>query len=196
MITLVVAVVLTGATYALRAGELGFLQQWFAPGRRRAARAVRRELEPAADLRLHRWPHLPRPARARNRLVGRASARGVRAVPPGRAETLSRPARPLLPAREWIVHPAADVRPGRLRARHRRHRAVRRSARDRSAGVRRVRARVGLAATPTSWRRTWRRRGWRRSSARSPARRSSAARRWRRSSGSRSGSSALSRCSQ
>ena len=32
----------TGATYALRAGELGFLQQWFAPGRERASPASTR----------------------------------------------------------------------------------------------------------------------------------------------------------
>ena len=31
VITVLVAVTLTGATYSLRAGELGFLQQWFAP---------------------------------------------------------------------------------------------------------------------------------------------------------------------
>jgi hypothetical protein len=31
MITLVIAAVLTGGTYSLRAGDLGFLQQWFAP---------------------------------------------------------------------------------------------------------------------------------------------------------------------
>ena len=31
VITVLVAITLTGATYSLRAGELGFLQQWFAP---------------------------------------------------------------------------------------------------------------------------------------------------------------------
>ena len=31
MITVLVAVVLTGATYTLRSSDLGFLQQWFAP---------------------------------------------------------------------------------------------------------------------------------------------------------------------
>jgi len=31
IVTLVVAVAVTGATYSVRAGELGFLQQWFAP---------------------------------------------------------------------------------------------------------------------------------------------------------------------
>ena len=96
-------------------------------GRERAARPVRGQLEPAADLRVHRRPHLPRASRPRHRLVGRAAARGVRALPPGRASTLPRSAAALLPARRQALHPPADLRPGRLRARHRRARAAARA---------------------------------------------------------------------
>ena len=83
---------------------------------------VRRELEPAADLRLHRRPRLPRQPGLRHRLGGRAAAARVRAVPPRRARALLRPAAALLPAGDGHAHPAADVRPGALRARARRGR--------------------------------------------------------------------------
>ena len=88
----------TAGTLTLRSGDLGFLQSWFGkpastPG------PVRGELEPAADLRVHRRPGLPRPPAARHRLVRRAAAARVRALPPGCTTALPRPARPLLPAR-------------------------------------------------------------------------------------------------
>ena len=121
----VVAVVLTGATYSLRAGDLGFLQQWFAPAEDAKPGQYAGSWSQRLIFVVHRWPDLPRPAGARNGLVGRASAVGVRTIPPGRPDTLSGPARPLLSAREWVVHPAADLRSGGVRARHRRHRAVR-----------------------------------------------------------------------
>ena len=85
-----VCVAVTAGTYGLRSADLGFLRPWFAPRRRTPARPVRRQLEPAADLLVHRRPHLRRPPGARNRLVGRAAAARVRAVPPRRARALLR----------------------------------------------------------------------------------------------------------
>ena len=85
-----------------------------------ASRPVRRELEPAADLRLHRRPRLSRPAGARDRLARAAAAGGVRPLPPRRARAVPGPAGALLPARRRGLHPAAGLRPGALRARPRR----------------------------------------------------------------------------
>ena len=78
--TLALVVAVTAGTLTLRSGELGFLNSWFGsePG---PAGPVRGELEPAPDLRLHRRPRLPRPAPPRHRLVRRAAAGGVRALP-------------------------------------------------------------------------------------------------------------------
>ena len=122
----------------------------------------------------------------------------VRAVPPRRAATLSRPATALLPASRtasFIPQQTFDQVAYELGVVG--IALFARAARGRRAATSlRVGARLAARATPTSSRRTWRRPGWRRSSARSPARRSSAERRWRRSSGSRSGSSAPSPCSR
>ena len=172
----------TAGTLGLRSGDLGFLQSWFGPPPETPG-PVRGELEPPADLRLHRRPRLPRQPGPRHRLGGRAAPGGLRAVPPRRARALPRPAAALLPAGRRTLHPAADVRPGALRARPRRGgglpRARRRSrsARDRrrsAAAAGRAVGRAGVRAAGLA-------RG--RSAARSPARRSSAARRWPRSSG-------------
>ena len=97
LVTVAGRAAVTAGTLSLRSGELGFLQSWFGPPPEHAG-PVRGELEPAADLRLHRRPHLPRPPGPRHRLVGRAAAGGVRAVPPRRARALLRPAAALLPA--------------------------------------------------------------------------------------------------
>src|SRR5207344_2578883 len=72
------------------------------------ARPVRRELEPAADLRLHRWADLRRASGAGNWMVGQPPALGVRPVPPRRPKTLSRPAIQIFSASRWVVHPATD----------------------------------------------------------------------------------------
>ena len=77
---------------AARSGELGFLQEWFGPPPERPG-AVRGELEPAADLRLHRRPGLPRPAACSARAgTGELPPEEFARVPPGRARALPRPA--------------------------------------------------------------------------------------------------------
>ena len=147
------------------------------------AGAVRRELEPPADLRLHRRPRLPRQPVLRHRLGGRAAASRLRPVPPRRARALPRPAAALLPAGDRHADPAADVRSGALRARPRRSGVLPRARRprDRPRGGRGPEAAAGRAVGRAGVRPA--RLARRRSAARSPARRSSAARRWRPSSG-------------
>ena len=124
--------------------------------RREGGRAGRQrgQLERAARLRLHRRPDLPRQADARHR-AGTASCRRrstsststTRAgASPTCRRTTSRPSDEL--------HPAADVRPGAVRARPRRRGALPR-ARRASRCARRCGSRArGRAATPTSLRRT------------------------------------------
>ena len=173
--------VATAGTLALRSGELGFLRRGSAR-QPDDARRVRGELEPAADLRLHRRAGLPRPP-------GHSARAGTALLPPdefaqylpGRARALLRPAAALLPAGGRRLHPPADLRPGALRARaRRRSRCCSRSPRSRAAGG------VAGAAWPRGAGRSAAYvplAGWRRSRARSRARRCSAARRWPRSSG-------------
>ena len=89
IVTLLVAVALTGATYSVRAGELGFLQRVVCSGGKRAAR----QYAASWSQRLH----LRRISAAGSSSTGRCSDRMVGQLPPANSHAISPPRAPRFP---------------------------------------------------------------------------------------------------
>ena len=174
--------VVTAGTLFIRAGELSFLQAWFGKPESRPGQYAASWSQRLIYAYVGGRVFLAHPL-TRHRLVRGAAAEDVCGLPPGRAAALRRPAAELLPAGDEAVHPAADLRPGAVRARARRRLCCAggcSSASARAAPRAARRTRIGRATHCPP-------RGSPRRSARSPARACSAARRSPRSSGSSRG---------
>ena len=117
--TLGVAVVVTAGTLSLRSGEFGFIQEWFGPEPERPGQYAASWSQRLIYAYVGGRVFLDRPLLGTG-WYGELPPGGVRALPAGRTRALLRPAAALLPQQQRNVHPAADLRPGAVRARPRR----------------------------------------------------------------------------
>ena len=109
----------TAGTYGVRSADLGFLQSWFGPPPETPGQYAASWSHRLIYVYIGGRVFLDNPI-VRHRLGGRAAAGGLRAVPRRRPRAVPRPAAALLPARDRHADPAADLRPGAVRARSRR----------------------------------------------------------------------------